>query len=127
MVIQSPHGLWQVIDRDGRITDKLLNSCTCGAVASRDALWMTRAGPTAAEAVVRVALDSVTGKFATHQDTIYSGRFSNLSVTADGAQMTVDDGSYTFSVIAASVPDLIKGTLPAGAPLMQANSEAPML
>ena len=122
MVIQPPRGLWQVISRDGTITDKLLNSCTCGAVASRDALWMTRAGPTAAEAVVRVALDSATGKFATHQDTIYSGRFSNLSVTADGAQMTVDDGSYTFSVIAASVPDLIKGTLPAGAPLMQASN-----
>jgi hypothetical protein len=122
MVIQPPRGLWQVISRDGTITDKLLNSCTCGAVASRDALWMTRAGPTAAEAVVRVALDSATGKFATHQDTIYRGRFSNLSVTADGAQMTVDDGSYTFSVIAASVPDLIKGTLPAGAPLMQASN-----
>jgi hypothetical protein len=91
-------------------------------VASRDALWMTRAGPTVAEAVVRVALDSSTGKFATHQDTIYSGRFSNLSVTADGTQMTVDDGSYTFSVVAASVPDLIKGTLPAGAPLMQASN-----
>jgi Tol biopolymer transport system component len=122
MVIQPPRGLWQVLDRDGRITDKLLNSCTCGAVASRDALWMTRAGPTAAEAVVRVALDSVTGKFATHQDTIYSGRFSNLSVTADGSQMTVDDGSYTFSVIAASVPDLLRGTLPAGAPFMQASN-----
>ena len=71
---------------------------------------------------MRVAVDSVTGKFATHQDTIYSGRFSNLSVTADGTQMTVDDGSYSFSVIAANVSDLLEGTLPAGAPLMQASS-----
>src|SRR5688572_679677 len=125
MVIQPPRGLWQVLDRTGKVTDKLLNSCTCGAAASHDALWMTRAGPTVAEAVVRVALDSVTGKFAAHQDTIYSGRFSNLSVTADGTQMTVDDGSYSFSVIAATVSDLIKGTLPAGAPLtplMQASN-----
>jgi tRNA A-37 threonylcarbamoyl transferase component Bud32 len=122
MIIQPPRGLWQVFDRDGRVTDKLLNSCTCGAAASRDALWMTRAGPTAAEAVVRVALDSATGKFATHQDTIYRGRFSNLSVTADGTQMTVDDGSYTFSVIAANLADVIKGTLPDGPPLMQASS-----
>jgi hypothetical protein len=83
---------------------------------------MTRAGPTAAEAVVRVALDPATGKFATHQDTIYSGRFSNLSVTADGSQMTVDDGSYTFSVIAGSVADLLAGTVPAGAPLLQASN-----
>jgi hypothetical protein len=122
MVIQPPHGLWQVFERNGKVTDKLLNSCTCGGVASRDALWMTRAGPTAAEAVVRVALDSVTGKLATHQDTIYSGRFTNLSVTADGAQMTVDDGSYSFSVIAASLADLIKGTMPNAAPLMQASN-----
>jgi Tol biopolymer transport system component len=82
MVIQPPRGLWQVLDRSGKVT----------------------------------------GKFATHQDTIYSGRFSNLSVTADGTQMTVDDGSYSFSVIAANVSDLIKGTLPAGAPLMQASN-----
>jgi tRNA A-37 threonylcarbamoyl transferase component Bud32 len=122
MVIQPPRGLWQVLDRNGTVTDKLLNSCTCGAAASHDALWMTRAGPTAAEAVVRVALDSATGKFATHQDTIYSGRFSNLSVTADGTQMTVDDGSYSFSVIAANVSDLLNGTLPAGVPLMQASN-----
>jgi tRNA A-37 threonylcarbamoyl transferase component Bud32 len=123
MVIQPPRGLWQIIERNGKVTDKLLNSCTCGGVASRDALWMTRAGPTLAEAVVRVAVDSVTGKFATHQDTIYSGRFSNLSVTADGTQMTVDDGSFTFSVIATSVEDLVKGTLPAGSPLMQASNQ----
>jgi tRNA A-37 threonylcarbamoyl transferase component Bud32 len=122
MIIQPPRGLWQVFERNGRLTDKLLNSCTCGAAASRDALWMTRAGPTAAEAVVRVALDSATGKFATHQDTIYSGRFSNLSVTADGTQMTVDDGSFSFSVLAANLADLLKGTLPNGPPLMQASS-----
>jgi len=122
LVIQAPHGLWQVLERNGTVTDKLLNSCTCGAAASRDALWMTRAGPTAAEAVVRVALDPTNGKFATHQDTIYSGRFSNLSVTADGTQMAVDDGSYSFSVVAASLPDLLKGTLPDGAPLMQASN-----
>ena len=122
MIIQPPRGLWQVFERNGKVTDKLLNTCTCGAAASHDALWMTRAGPTVAEAVVRVALDPATGKFATHQDTIYSGRFSNLSVTADGMQMTVDDGSFTFSVIAGELADLIKGSLPNGPPLLQASS-----
>ncbi|MBL0173027.1 MAG: serine/threonine-protein kinase [Gemmatimonadaceae bacterium] len=122
LVIQQAHGLWQVLERDGTVTDKLLNSCTCGAAASRDALWMTRAGPTAAEAVVRVALDPSNGKFSAHQDTIYSGRFTNLSVTADGTQMAVDDGSYTFSVIAGNLADLMAGKVPAGAPLMQASN-----
>ena len=38
-------------------------------------------------------------EIAAHQDTIYSGRFTNISVTADGATMAVDDGSYSFSVV----------------------------
>ncbi len=122
MILQPPRGLWQIVERNGTVTDRILNSCTCGGVASRDAIWMTRAGPTAAEAVVRVAFDSSTGRFAQHQDTIYSGRFANLSVTADGLQMTVDEGSYSFSVVAANFPDLLKGKLPPGAPLMQASN-----
>jgi hypothetical protein len=122
LVVQAPRGLWQVLERTGKVTDKLLNSCTCGAAASGDALWMMRAGPTVAEAVVRVALDPVSGKFATHQDTIYSGQFTNLSVTADGTQMAIDDGSYSFSVVAANLSDFLKGTVRAGAPLMRASS-----
>lgn len=122
MVFQPPHGLWQVLDRDGKVTDKLVNACTCGGMAAHDAIWMTRAGPTAAEAVVRVALDPNTGKLATRQDTIYSGRFTNLSVTSDGTQMAVDDGSTTSSVIAIGLPELLKGTVPSGAPLMQASN-----
>jgi serine/threonine protein kinase len=122
MVLQAPRGLWQVLDRNGKVTDKLLNACTCGGMASSDAIWMTRAGPTAAEAVVRVALDPATGRLASHQDTIYSGRFSGLSVTADGAQMAVDDGSYNFTVLALTVPDLLHGRFPSGAPLLQAST-----
>ncbi|HEX9164696.1 MAG TPA: protein kinase [Gemmatimonadales bacterium] len=122
LIIQPPRGLWQVVERSGKVTDRLLNTCTCPGMASADAIWMTRAGPTAAEAVVRVALDPATGKLAAHQDTIYSGRFTGMSVTADGAQMAVDDGSYTFTVAALSVPDLLAGTLPQGEPLMQAST-----
>jgi tRNA A-37 threonylcarbamoyl transferase component Bud32 len=122
MIIQPPRGFWQVLDRDGKVTDKLLNSCTCGGAASRDALWMTRAGPTVSEAVVRVALDPVTGRLASHQDTIYSGRFTNLSVTSDGVQMAVDDGSYSYAAQTADLPALLRGVQPTGAPLLQASS-----
>jgi hypothetical protein len=116
-----------VLDRTGKVSDKLVNSCTCGGVASRDAIWMTRAGPTVAEAVVRLALDPATGKLATHQDTIYSGRFTNVSVTADGTQMAVDDGSYSYMAVAASLPDLLQGKLPAGAPLIQSSTAGSLL
>jgi len=122
MVLQLPRGLWQVLDRSGKVTDKLLNSCTCGGMAASDAVWMTRAGPTVSEAVVRVALDPATGKLASRQDTIYTGRFSGMSVTADGTQMAVDDGSYSATVVALAVPDLLRGQLPAGEPLMKAST-----
>ena len=122
LVIQAPRGLWQILDRSGKVTDRLLNTCTCGAAASHDAIWMTRAGPTAAEAVVRVAIDPVTGKFASRQDTVYSGQFSGLSVTADGTQMAVDDGSYSFTTVAGGFRDLLHGKLPAGAPAAQGSS-----
>ena len=123
LVIQAPRGLWQILDRTGKVTDRLLNTCTCGGAASRDAIWMTRAGPTAAEAVVRVSIDPATGRFASRQDTVYSGQFSGLSVTADGSQMAVDDGSYAFTVVAVNVPDLMRGKLPDAPPLMQASSQ----
>jgi tRNA A-37 threonylcarbamoyl transferase component Bud32 len=122
LVVQDGRGLWQVHERSGKVTDKILNSCTCGAVASRDALWMARAGPTTAEAVVRVALDPASGRFATRQDTIYSGRFTNLSVTEDGGQMAVDDGSTSYSVIIGNVADLVRGNVPDGTPLLQASN-----
>jgi len=122
MVIQPPRGLWRIHERNGTVTDKLLNSCTCGAAASRDALWMTRAGPTAAEAIVRVAVDPATGKFAAHQDTIYSGRFTNVSVTADGSTMAVDDGSFSYSVVTADVPALLAGKINDSAPFLNASN-----
>lgn len=120
--IQEGRGFWQVLNRDGTVTDHLLNTCTCGAAASHDALWMARAGATAAEAIVRVALDPSTGKFSAHQDTIYSGRFSNLSVTADGAQMAVDDGTTAFSAFAGELKDFMGGVISDAAPLLQAST-----
>ena len=122
LVVQGSRGLWQVLDRSGKVTDRLVNSCTCGGTASRDALWMQRAGPTVAEAVVRVAIDPESGRLARRQDTVYSGGFTGLSVTADGTQMAVDDGSYSYSVVALGLPDLLRGKLPSGAPLLQASN-----
>ena len=83
---------------------------------------MARAGPTVTEAIVRVALDGASGKLAAHQDTIYHGRFSNLSVTSDGTQLTVDDGSFDNTVVAGGLQELLRGVIPPGPPLVQASS-----
>jgi hypothetical protein len=121
MIIQGRQGLWQLVDRQGQVTDRLVNSCTCGGTASRDALWMTRAGPTVSEAVVRVALDPSNGRFAGRQDTVYTGQFSNVSITADGTQFAVDDGSYSFTNYALPMDDLLAGRMPAE-PVLAASS-----
>ena len=121
-LIQGSGALWQVLERNGKVVDRLVNSCTCGAAASNDALWMTRAGPTVAEAVVRVGVDRSSGRFAPRQDTVYSGRFSNVSVTSDGSQFLVDDGSYSFSAITVGFGDLMASRFPSGAPLLQATT-----
>ena len=123
MFIVDGRGHWRIIDRlTGQVTDTLVNTCTCGGTASHDALWMTRAGPTATEAVVRVAVDSASGKLAQHQDTIYNGRFSSVSVAADGMQMAVDDGTSTFTTVALPVRDLVGGKWPTGAPLSKSTT-----
>jgi hypothetical protein len=122
MTVQNGRGLWQVIDRNGTVTDELQNSCTCGGAVSHDAIWMQRAGPTAAEAIVRVAIDPVTGKMGKDQDTVYNGTFTGVSVTADGSQMMVDDGSFAFSATAGDVAAILKGSIPE--PLLAASSRA---
>ncbi len=120
LIVQNGRGLWQVIDRNGTVTDQLLNSCTCGGSASHDAIWMQRAGPTASEAVVRVALDPATGRLGKDQDTVYYGTFTGLSVTADGTQMVVDDGSFSFAAVAGELPAMLNGTF--APPLLTASS-----
>ncbi|HKP28929.1 MAG TPA: protein kinase [Gemmatimonadales bacterium] len=122
-VIQGGRGLWQVLDRKGKVMDRLLNSCTCGGSPAQDAIWMVRAGQTVSEAVVRVGIDPKTGKFAEHQDTVYNGRFSGISVTADGSQFMVDDGSYTFAALPIDFADMLSGKGIDATPLLSGSTQ----
>jgi hypothetical protein len=110
LIVQRGHGLWQVIDRTGKVADKVLNSCTCPGVLSNGALWLTRAGQ-GFESIVRVGLDPSTGKLAARQDTLYAGRFNNFTVTGDGGSMVIDEGSTESSAWALETADLLKGKL----------------
>ena len=122
LTLRPPRGFWQIIDRQGKASDHLVNACTCGGVASSDAVFMARAGATLAEAVVRVGIDPVSGRFATKQDTVYSGRFSGLSVTTDGGRFAVDDGSEDYNVFATTLSDALAGRFPQGGPTMTAST-----
>lgn len=109
LVIQSPHGLWQMIDRSGKVADRVVNACTCGGLATSDAVWLARAGDAEGESIVRIGIDRNTGKFAARQDTMVTGLFSNFSLTSDGAGMLMDEGTFEHNLWALDLADLLKG------------------
>jgi hypothetical protein len=122
LVVQSPHGLWQVIDRSGKVADHVINACTCGGIAARDAVWLSRAGDGVGESIVRIALDPLTGKLAARQDTMVTALFTNFSITADGAGMVMDEGTYDFSIWNLDLASVLKGAYPAQRRVANASS-----
>ena len=112
LIIQAPHGLWQVIGRDGKVADHVVNQCTCGGIGSVDAIWLDRAGDAAGESIVRIPVDPATGYLSAQQDTMVTGIFTNVSVTADGGRMVMDQGTVDYGMWTTSLSDLLAGTLP---------------
>src|SRR6185369_14199985 len=112
LVVQPPHGLWQIVDRSGKVADRVVNACTCGGLAATDAVWLARAGDGLEEAVVRIAIDRNNGHFSARQDTMTRGVFSQFSITGDGAGMVMDEGTFDHSVWAVPFADAMKGALP---------------
>ncbi len=111
LILQSPHGLWQVIDRSGKVADHVVNACTCGGLGSIDAVWLQRAGDAAGESIVRIAVDRATGHLSTTQDTMVTALFTNFSVTADGAKMVMDEGTLEYGVWATDLTAINQGKL----------------
>ncbi|HKP16418.1 MAG TPA: protein kinase, partial [Gemmatimonadaceae bacterium] len=112
LVIQPPRGLWQIVDRSGKVADRVVNACTCGGIAATDAVWLARAGDGLEESVVRIAIDRNSGRFAARQDTMAHGVFTAFSLTGDGASMVMDDGTFDHSVWAMPLADVMKATVP---------------
>jgi hypothetical protein len=111
LVIQGSRGLWQVLDRNGTVADRVLNSCTCPGRITHDALWLTRSGA-GVESIVRLGLDPATGKLSQRQDTLLSGNFNNFSVTADGGTLVIDDGAPDYSLWTLDLAEALKGKFP---------------
>jgi hypothetical protein len=109
LILQQPHGLWQVIDRAGHVADHVVNACTCGGEATKDAVWLSRAGHGIGESIVRIGVDRETGRLATRQDTMVTAVFSNFSLTGDGAGMVMDEGTFDFSIWALNLGDVLNG------------------
>ena len=112
LVVQPPRGLWQIVDRSGKVADKVVNGCTCGGIAATDAVWLARAGDGLEESVVRIAIDPTNGRFAARQDTMAHGVFTAFSLTGDGAGMVMDEGTFDFGLWALPLGDALTGTFP---------------
>ena len=122
LVTQRPLGLWQVMDRRGRVADRVLNACSCGGLATGDAVWLTRKGDSPDEAVVRIPLDRATGKLGVRQDTMAQGVFTAVSLTSDGGTMVIDQGSYDHAVFAVPFDSAMHGRFPDARRLARAST-----
>ncbi len=109
LVSQRPLGLWQVLDRQGRVADRVVNGCACGGIATADAVWLSRQEETPEHAVVRIAIDRATGRLAARQDTMAFGLFTAFSLTSDGSSMVIDQGTYDHGVWAIPFDSALKG------------------
>ena len=124
LVLQPPHGLWQVIDRTGKVADHVVNACTCGGIAAARC-GVARARGRRSGRIDRAHRDRPrTGQLATRQDTMVTALFTNFSLTADGAGMVMDEGTYDFSIWALDMASVLKGSYPAQRRV--ANSSSPV-
>jgi tRNA A-37 threonylcarbamoyl transferase component Bud32 len=75
---------------------------------TRDALWQS-IGWRAHSVITRTPFDSATGRFGARTDTVYTGRFTSFSLTADGASLAVDEGASQHSIWALETADALAG------------------
>jgi serine/threonine-protein kinase len=122
LIVQRPLGLWQVIDRSGKVADRVVNACSCEGIATHDAVWLRRAGDGVDEYVVRIGLDRESGRLAARQDTMTHGLFTAFSVTSDGSTMVVDEGTYDHGVWAEPLDSALAGRFPEQRRLASASS-----
>ena len=122
LILQSQHGLWQVVDRSGKVADGVVNACTCGGIGSIDAVWLQRAGDAAGESIVRIAVDRANGHLSTTQDTMVTALFTNFSVTADGVKMVMDEGTLEYGVWATDLAAINQGRLSDGSRIARASN-----
>ena len=122
MIPQEAGALWQVLDRRGRVADRVVNSCNCGGNASTDALWLARQGNAGDHSVIRFALDAANGHLARHQDTVLTGTITSFSVTSDGSTLAYDEGTYDYGAWAMALAEALKGRFPESRRLLRASS-----
>jgi hypothetical protein len=121
-IAQATAGVWQVVDRRGRVADRIVNSCNCPGRASADALWLAREGAAGGYTAIRIALDARTGHLARSQDTVLTDNITGFSVTSDGSTVAYDQGTYDYGAWAVDLADALKGRFPESRRVVQAST-----
>ncbi len=110
-----------VLDRTGRETSR--QTIPGGIIrSSGEALWLGVDGGSEQSVIMRTPFDPATGRVGAQSDTVYVGRFTGFSVSADGTALVVDDGTYQHSVYALDLADALAGRFSEERRLMQAST-----
>ena len=117
-VKQAHGGRWAVLDRHGVVASHLISSFNILAGQEADnALWLVVTG----ESVARIPIDPATGRFADRWDTL-PGPLTAFSVTADGRELVMSQGTFDYSVWRLAFADLLEGRLPEARPIASAST-----
>jgi predicted RNase H-related nuclease YkuK (DUF458 family) len=116
-----------VLRRDGRVLSQsvigIRGSRNTEAHVSADALWISPGGEGwPKRAVLRVAIDPVSGLFANAIDTINTAVHTRFGVTTDGSSLVLDEGSTEYSLWALDVAHAVRGEFPQD-PLLRSTSQ----
>jgi len=122
---QAAHGVWQVMDRSGKVASRWSGSSFSSGMLTRDALWRASdaAGGDGA-VIVRQAFDEASGQLGAKADTVLSGRQQSFSLPADGSSLIVDEGSGDYSVWALDFADALRGRFPAARRVLRSTTPA---
>ncbi len=115
-----------VIQRDGQVVSRSVignqGSRDTEAHASSDALWISPGGEGwPKRAVLRIPIDSVSGRFAKTIDTINTAVHTRFGVTTDGSSLVLDEGSTDYSLFALDMAHALRGEFPQK-PLLKSSS-----
>ena len=113
----------RVIDRQGRERSRTM--VHGGQLrTSTDAIWLQPAAefPNPNPSIVRIAVDSRSGRISNVMDTIYSGPLTGFDVTSDGSTLVVDEGAAETSLYVLSLERALRGVTAPDGPLLRESA-----
>ena len=116
----------RIFGRDGRVSSQRVvghPGPTAEGHVSSDAVWFSPAGGSwPRRSVMRVALDAASGTLSSRVDTIFTAVLTGFSVTADGRNLVLDEGSSDYGLWGLDVSEAVHGVFPEQKRLLRSTS-----